>query len=464
MVASLLALGGAAYGSVATPGSLDKRFGDRGRLSVKVGQERIVVGGVARAPRRGSYVVANTEPRSAEIRDDGGRLLLLRVDRRGMPVRSFGKRGIARVSLSGGPASAHGVARQPDGKLVGVGSVGRDFADRAQDVLVSRFRPDGRLDPGFGSGGVQTADFAGISETASGVLVQPDGAIVVVGWVRDTRGGGPDTADDMLVVRYLPDGQLDPSFAAGGVLRVPAFSADGYLRPVAVARRADGALLIAGNGGTSRPGSNTPFVARIASNGSLDTSVGSSSQPGIVSVPTSTATVVTTVLRDMSFDPARGRLYLAGSTFREDTSDTVMYLAAVREQGLALDTGFGTNGVTYADFSGTPDDFATTISQDRRGRLVLAGGAASASDGPLGGPPTNGRFALARVIPNGTLDRRFGRRGLTRVGFGARQSIAHALVEQPRGRLLVAGITAGVSHTPPDSVGRALALTRALDR
>src|SRR5688572_14097174 len=69
------------------------------------------------------------------------------------------------------------------------------------------------LDASFAGDGVVTTDFGGTGDAAGGVVVQPDGKIVVVG----ERNAGPDfDGDDYIVVRYLPDGSLDPSFGVGG--------------------------------------------------------------------------------------------------------------------------------------------------------------------------------------------------------------------------------------------------------
>jgi hypothetical protein len=43
---------------------------------------------------------------------------------------------------------------------------------------LARYDDNGTLDPGFGTGGRVTTDFAGFSDTAYAVAVQPDGRIV----------------------------------------------------------------------------------------------------------------------------------------------------------------------------------------------------------------------------------------------------------------------------------------------
>ncbi|KJY39154.1 delta-60 repeat domain-containing protein, partial [Streptomyces sp. NRRL S-495] len=73
----------------------------------------------------------------------------------------------------GGVEFAHAVALQPDGKIVAAGYTGNDFA-------LARYNSAGNLDGGFDTDGKVTTDFGG-GEIAYGVAVQPGGAIVAVG-------------------------------------------------------------------------------------------------------------------------------------------------------------------------------------------------------------------------------------------------------------------------------------------
>jgi len=68
----------------------------------------------------------------------------------------------------------------------------------------------GSLDPSFGSGGVVTHSLgSGEDPFIGGILVQPDGKIVVA-------GGSTPGDHGLLLARYLPDGSPDPSFGDGG--------------------------------------------------------------------------------------------------------------------------------------------------------------------------------------------------------------------------------------------------------
>ncbi len=96
--------------------------------------------------------------------------------------------------------------------------------------------PPGTFDQTFaGSGQVTACASQCGAETASAVLVQPDGAIVVAG----TDAGG-----NWLVTRYLPDGVLDSGFGMDGV-------SDPTALPVgtaqALAVQSNGAILVGGS-------------------------------------------------------------------------------------------------------------------------------------------------------------------------------------------------------------------------
>jgi uncharacterized delta-60 repeat protein len=71
----------------------------------------------------------------------------------------------------------------------------------------------GDLDPTFGTGGRVTTDLGGF-DTAYAVAVQPDGKLVVAGSGGQDIVGQPP--GDFCVVRYKSDGSLDAGFGSGG--------------------------------------------------------------------------------------------------------------------------------------------------------------------------------------------------------------------------------------------------------
>jgi uncharacterized delta-60 repeat protein len=102
----------------------------------------------------------------------GGDFGVARVMTTGIYDPTFGSNG--QVSFDfGGADVANAIALQPDGKVLVAGTDGDGFA-------VARLTPSGALDPSFGVGGKATVNFTGVDE-ARGMALQPDGAIVLVG-------------------------------------------------------------------------------------------------------------------------------------------------------------------------------------------------------------------------------------------------------------------------------------------
>src|SRR6266516_3631488 len=138
--------------------------------------------------------------------------------------------------------TAHGVAVQPDGKLVAVGVA---KTSRSGDFALARYNTNGSLDATFGTGGKVTTDFNGNDDAANAVVLQPDGKIVVAGEAKTSRNqdfarnddaafalvlqpdgklvaaGEAKTSrnQDFALARYNANGSLDPTFGTGGKVK-----------------------------------------------------------------------------------------------------------------------------------------------------------------------------------------------------------------------------------------------------
>jgi uncharacterized delta-60 repeat protein len=98
--------------------------------------------------------------------------------------------------------------RQPDGKIVAAGHVGSPAGggDPLSKLALERLKPDGTLDPTFGTGGKVVA-FHPDYGAALAVAIQADGKIVTAG------AGGPHL--DFAVSRFTRTGySIRPSAAA----------------------------------------------------------------------------------------------------------------------------------------------------------------------------------------------------------------------------------------------------------
>jgi uncharacterized delta-60 repeat protein len=176
-----------------TGGALDPSFGAGGRVVAKISE----YGSGARAAvlqADGKIVVAGSAGSVGPV--------LLRYTADGKLDPSFGARGVAAVSQF-----VNGVALQQDGKFVVGGSVdGAGGRRDSRQPAVSRYTPNGGLDPSFGRGGKAVTDL-GAGALANAVAVQVNGKIVAAG----TRG-----SIDFALLRYLPSGKLDRGFGRDG--------------------------------------------------------------------------------------------------------------------------------------------------------------------------------------------------------------------------------------------------------
>lgn len=133
----------------------------------------------------------------------------------------------------------------------------------------------GDLNRSFGGDGVATFNRGGlVTPTVDGgyaIAVQPDGKVLVAGQSTD-NGGAFST---FLILRYLPNGALDPTFSADGMLQVGFGTA--FARATGVAVDSQGRVLVGGTASDvndfDAPSARFA-ITRINSNGVVDATFG----------------------------------------------------------------------------------------------------------------------------------------------------------------------------------------------
>jgi uncharacterized delta-60 repeat protein len=336
--------------------------------------------------------------------------IIARFTRAGRLDRAFGAGGRV-ASLIRKRSLASAAVLQPDGKIVAAGfACVSDCEKETADYrfALARYKANGALDPGFGSGGhVTTAMDPRLR--AGRLVLQPDGKIV---------GGG-----DITLARYNPDGSLDPSFGSGGMVTVGSLD-DLALQP---------------NGGIVALTSAWPdsYLARYRSDGSLDENFG---EDGSLRTPFSANGIAT---------QSDDKILVAGGTGCGDGVSDVFAVARYTTDG-SLDPDFGTGGIVKTPFfpCGQPADYryganALTVAVEPDGRIVAAGGTLpNAIEG------YRGAFALARYQADGSLDTSFGEDGTVRTAlpFSADPEkaqptgdIVESLGVQSNGKIVVQG-------------------------
>ena len=129
----------------------------------------------------------------------------------------------------------------------------------------------GGLDPGFDGDGRAITDL-GASESARAVVVQPDGKVVVAGTRQVLEPAGAAGNNDFFLVRYNPDGTVDPAFGDSGRVVTDLGAREDNAFDLAI--QADGRLVVAGLSGTIGELPSAFAVARYDQQGRLDSLFG----------------------------------------------------------------------------------------------------------------------------------------------------------------------------------------------
>jgi uncharacterized delta-60 repeat protein len=276
------------------------------------------------------------------------------------------------------------------------------------------------LDPSFGSGGLaHVVDWIGepafLADDASDVAVQPDGKILVA-----ADGRGEDTFF-WAVVRFLPDGRLDPAFGVGGAA-VLTQTDPGDARGIAL--QPDGKILVTGAAWCEE---KCFAVARLTPDGQLDPSFG---EGGIARHDP----IRRTGSYDVTVQPD-GRIVLVGDWFKpqDANDDSVACVMRLLPDG-RLDRSFSRDGVVRVNH-GYGDDLL--IGVEMQGRRIVAVGEGRVTGGGGGG------FGAIRLRPDGSLDRSFGQRGRRVVSFGRRRWARPVSFDVAPGGKIVIGGNAG---------------------
>lgn len=263
----------------------------------------------------------------------------------------------------------------------------------------------GALDPTFGDGGF-TIFPSGIGND---VVVQPDGKILVIG-IRY------DSVDRITLIRYLPNGKLDPDFGNNGLVLLPD-QPDGAIA-LQLALQADGKILVAG--GNDLTTVQNLLLIRYLENGHLDTSFGTNGLVSWDALGDRELPRAIVVQRD-------GKILLVGDAI-ETTFGIRAFLVRFKING-DLDTGFGNGGSITMDF-GSPIVYATGAEEMEDGKLIVCATYTlpqeSISD-----------ILLLRFMPDGTPDISFGNNGVVRHDFGGFEGTRQLLL-QPDGKIILA--------------------------
>ena len=370
----------------ASPGSIDLTFGTAGKVKTDFNssQDQATASAIYTTGTHAGKIVVAGMVMNASNYDTFG---VARYNANGTLDTTFDTDGKApTVDLTGYFSRPWGVAIQSDDKIVVAGDASWGSPTSRNDLGVVRYNANGTLDTTFDSGGKMTrqvgsshsswqavaiqsdgkiliagqsyngADY--VDHCASeykrklryelyrqcqfefrrfnAIAVQSDGKIIAAGWEYD------GTESNMVVVRFTSAGALDTSFNATGIQLLngtKAFGTGGE-GANALAIQSDGKILVGGT--TDVSGQNAFAVARLNTDGSLDTSFNSTGK--------------------VILDPTTGSDYLKGIGVQSDgkivlsgygtgpSSGNFDFIAARLNSGGTIDTSFGSSGYVFIDF------------------------------------------------------------------------------------------------------------------
>src|SRR5262249_45493267 len=158
---------------------------------------------------------------------------------------SFGSGGLVTTALAGfGGLKDVAVV---ENKIVVASFVITGTDPRSISFAAARYNGDGSVDPGFGPGGIATADFfEGAGHLTSGAI-RSDGKFIMGGFVgapkSQAKGG---TSLDFALQRYNADGSVDTSFGSAGKV-ITEFSDDENDEMFTLAIQPDRKIIAAGS-------------------------------------------------------------------------------------------------------------------------------------------------------------------------------------------------------------------------
>jgi uncharacterized delta-60 repeat protein len=370
-----------------------------------------------------------------------------------------------RVTLSlGGSVGIVGAAFTPDGKIVVVLSLnsGKNFG-------LTRFTADGKLDPTFSDGRGKIVDLAPGRDFIGGIVVQPDGKILIAAALESAQVGSFSVG----VARFTPDGVLDRSFDRDGISTLEV-GAGPSINALALAL--DGKIVIAGSvfNGQDRdfllarfnPDGQAGFDGSAFRTDSFGMSNDNASavtiapDGGIILAGEAVSNNLTSQFvlaryrgTDGFKDPTFGQAGHATVFFNDEIRRASAQTLTVQPDGKIVSAGFAADAastnmaVARLSLEGKPDlgfagqgalilgfDPVQVIASDAalepNGRIVLAGTASSA---------TNNDFALARLLPDGKLDLGFGNGGRQITDFGGTDDRVTTILRASDGRIVLVG-------------------------
>lgn len=344
-----------------------------------------------------------------------------RYDENGWPDTSFGMNGSVLFSQPNSDAEALALSIQTDQKIV----VGGEISDRhglnKSDLLALRILPNGQLDPSFNNQGWMSADASGDHDKVHAMAVDRQGGVLLAG-----AGLRPFwhimKRYDFAIARIRSDGILDSTFGSTG---------ESFFRIGSTSEDSGNAVIVSPDNGIFFAGLSRDryfpdiTVLKLTSSGKLDRRFGDQGKRILRPSKEGGSEAYSLALQ------SDAKLLVGGQYWREKRSAEAKPRALIVRllPSGDLDQAFGAGGIVDLHPSDHISSAITHIALQHDGRILAFGTARGSNDGLL----------FARLLPDGTLDRAFGINGIFVIIIDGQSVRMKSLLAQSNGQHLSCG-------------------------
>ncbi|HZN68882.1 MAG TPA: proprotein convertase P-domain-containing protein [Tepidisphaeraceae bacterium] len=214
-------------------------------------------------------------------------------------------------------------------------------------------------------------------------------------------------------------GDLDTTFGGGDGVALVGLPTTLIDEAKAVAVQSDGKVLLAGSSSTDNNFGGNFLVARLNTDGSMDTSFGTG---GLVEMDFGAEDGI----EDLLIQPD-GKIVVGGWTGTLNNATTANFALARLNTNGTPDTTFGLSGRVVTDFAGSEDRiYALALQPDNK---ILAVGRGTVSGNQLG---------VVRYTASGVPDSTFGAAGKVNMSIWSNNATGYAVALQPDNKIVIA--------------------------
>jgi uncharacterized delta-60 repeat protein len=297
------------------------------------------------------------------------------------------------------------------------------------NVYTRRILNDGTTDTTFGVNGEVITNVFGENLNDFGLsnCIDSQDRIIVAGMRQ--YGEAPNELD-ILVIRYLQNGNLDLSFGTNGILNIPTMNNFNIIYQVITDSNDN--ILITGSTGES----DQITIKILGTNGNIDTSFGPTSEGYTLLRFDIGETYCPSTNYSIKID-SQDRILVGGSIdFPDVDGNTNFIIGRMNSNGIPdLTFNADLSGCIIIDISGSKsNDLILSIAIDSEDNYYLGG----YSQNPITNETT---VSIIKCLQDGTIDNTFGDSGTASLKINDSDTYANSLLIDSQNRLVVSGYT-----------------------